>query len=253
VTTHVTPAIVLGTIHYGETSRIARLATRDLGVQSAIAKGAMRPRSRFGAALHLLSEGQAHIIFARRSDLHTLAAFDLTRVRVDLAARMDRFAAASLLAEVMLRSAPATGHPASFDLLRDALDTLEVAPGVAVEPLALRLVWQLVSVLGFAPALEHCARDGAALPDGRPTVFSAADGGFLCGRCGGGHEGARLGPADRDALLAFATPGAELPALDDPHLAAHRRLLARYVRYHLGEGAALPALDFWEHRPWVPA
>ena len=41
-----TPAIVLTTIRYGETSKIARLATRDLGVQSAIAKGASRPRSR---------------------------------------------------------------------------------------------------------------------------------------------------------------------------------------------------------------
>jgi DNA repair protein RecO (recombination protein O) len=251
VTTHVTPAIVLGTIRYGETSRIARLATRDLGVQSAIAKGAMRPRSRFGAALHLLSEGHAHIIPARRSDLHTLAAFDLSKVRVALAARMDRFAAASLLAEVMLRFAPATGHPQSFDLLRDALDTLEIAPGVAVEPLGLRMTWQLVSVLGFAPALDRCARDGSPLPAGSAAIFSTGDGGFLCTRCAAGQAGARLGPADREALLAFVDPAADLPAPDDAHLAAHRRLLARYIRYHLGEGATLPALDFWEQRPWV--
>ena len=50
-----TPAIVLSALRYSESSKIVRLATRELGVQSAIAKGALRPRSRFGAALQLLS------------------------------------------------------------------------------------------------------------------------------------------------------------------------------------------------------
>jgi len=251
VATVVTPAIVLGTMRYGETSRIARLATRDLGIQSVIAKGALRPRSRFGAALHLLSEGMAHVIPSKRSDLHTLAAFDLHKVRVDLAARIDRFATASLLAELMLKFAPAASHPPSFDLLRDALDTLEVTPEVAVDTLALRMTWHLISVLGFEPALDRCARDGAPLPAEQPLVFSTSDGGLLCIGCAIGQAGPRLGPADRTALGEFVTPGRDLPSLDAPHLAAHRRLLARYIRHHLGDGAALPALDFWERRPWV--
>src|SRR5439155_456488 len=46
-----TPAVVLRTYPYSETSKIVRLATRDLGVQSAIAKGVLRPKSRFAAAL----------------------------------------------------------------------------------------------------------------------------------------------------------------------------------------------------------
>ena len=54
-----TPAIVLSALRYSETSKIVRLATRDVGVQSAIAKGALRPRSRFGAAK------------ARRADAHS--------------------------------------------------------------------------------------------------------------------------------------------------------------------------------------
>ena len=36
-----TTAIVLSALRYSETSKIVRLATRDLGVQSAIAKGAL--------------------------------------------------------------------------------------------------------------------------------------------------------------------------------------------------------------------
>jgi len=251
VTTHVTPAIVLSTIRYGDTSKIARLATRDFGVQSAIAKGAMRPRSRFGAALHLLSEGQAHLILSRRSDLHTLAAFDLAQVRVELAGRMDRFSVASLLAEIMVRFAPPAPHPASFDLLRDALAALEITPAVAVDPLGLRMVWQLISVLGFEPALDACARDGVPVPPDVAAAFSTTDGGVLCAACAAGQRGALLVPADRDDLRALVSPGATVPALDDRHLAAHRRLLARWLRHHLGEEATLPALDFWEQRPWI--
>lgn len=248
-----TPAIVLSTMPYGETSRIVRLATREQGVQSAIARGARRPRSRFGAALHLLSEGDAHLIPARRSDLHTLAAFDLTRLRVDLARRMDRFATASLLAEVMLRCAPPAPHPASFDLLRDALTTLEITPAAAVEPLGLRMLWHLVSVLGFEPALHQCARDGVLLPGDAALIFSVRDGGLLCASCGAGSAGPRLAPADQADLRALATPGDELPALDDRHLASHRRLFARHLREHLGVESGPPALEFWERRAWVTA
>ena len=248
-----TPAIVLTTFRYGETSKIARLATRDLGVQSAIAKGALRLRSKFGTSLHLLSEGHATLFMARSGDLHTLTQFDPRHVWTGLAARMDRFAAASLLSELMLRFAPATPHPESYDLLRDALAVLEAAPAAAVEPLGLRVLWRLVSVLGFAPSIDACARDGAPLPGDVPVSFSGRDGGILCASCARGTVGTRLKPTDRADLAAFLDPDAELPSLDEPHLASHRRLLDRYIRHHLGEGATLPALAFWLDRSWSAA
>jgi DNA repair protein RecO (recombination protein O) len=248
-----TPAIILATIRYGETSKIARLATRDLGVQSAIAKGALRPRSKFGTALHLLSEGHATLYPARSGDLHTLAQFDVRHVRTGLGERMDRFSAASLLSELMLRFAPANPHPESYDLFRDALAILEAAPAAAVEPLGLRALWRLVAALGFAPALSLCARDGAPVPEGGPACFSPQDGGVLCARCSRGTVGASLSAADREDLAAFLDPAAAPPSLDERHLAAHRRLLERYIRYHLAEGAALPALEFWVNRSWAAA
>jgi DNA repair protein RecO (recombination protein O) len=88
----ITPAIVLSTLRYSESSKIVRLATRDFGVQSAIAKGALRPRSRFGAALQVLSEGQAQLYLKEHRELHTLAAFDLIRVPVGIAADLERYA-----------------------------------------------------------------------------------------------------------------------------------------------------------------
>ena len=159
-----TPSIILGALRYGDTSKIVRLATRDLGIRSALAKGALRPRSRFGASLQLLSEGVAHLYLKDTRDLQTLAAFDLTNLRAGLATDLPRFAAAAALGEVAWRFSPAEPHPDSFDLLSGALTVLETAPAEAVEVFGLRMLWRLVSVRGFAPALDRCARDGAPRP-----------------------------------------------------------------------------------------
>src|SRR5574341_1997492 len=102
-----TPAIVLHAFRYSETSKIVRLATRDLGVQSAIAKGAYRKKSPFGGGLEFLSDGTAQLYHREQRDLQTLAAFDLSKLRTSLASELSRFAAGSALAEVMLRMAPA--------------------------------------------------------------------------------------------------------------------------------------------------
>jgi DNA repair protein RecO (recombination protein O) len=244
-----TPTVVLSTLKYSESSKIVRLATRDLGVQSAIAKGARRPRSRFGAALQVLSEGQAQLYVRDHRELHTLAAFDLARVPVRLAEDLERYAAASVLAELMARFAPPDAHPESFDMLRAGLAALESAEGDAVRPLGIRVVWEMVSVLGFAPALDACVRDGAPVPAG-PLAFSPPEGGALCASCAGPAGGIRL-PADaRDDLAQLLDETAPLPELDPRNAAAHERLLGRYVRWHLAEGAELPALEFWTRRPW---
>jgi DNA repair protein RecO (recombination protein O) len=238
-----TPAIVLGSLRYGETSRIARLATREHGVVSAIAKGALRPKSRFGAALQLLSEGQAHLLPSRSSDLHTLVAFDLTATHSGLANNLERFGAASALAEVAARFVPPMANAFLYDQLRDDITLIELAPANAIGVVALRGMWRLIVEMGLGPTTAQCARDGAPLPDGT-VALSLRDGGFLCDNCARLGATTRLGPADRADLSALLEPKADLPLLDERQLAAHRRLLLRWVREHLGDGV-MPALEGW--------
>jgi DNA repair protein RecO (recombination protein O) len=248
-----TPAIVLSALRYSETSKIVRLATREYGVQSVIAKGVLRPKSRFGAALQVLSEGQAQFLLKENRELHLLTAFELRRLHVGLAAELERYAIACALAEVMLRFAPPDPHPQSFDLLRHALEELEHVPGSSIEALGYRLLWQMVSVLGFEPSLDACVIDGTPLPESGPLPFSTREGGALCPLCAAQHGATQLPEEARADLAALMDSSTELPVLDSKHGAAHRRLLARYIRYHLGEGAELPALEFWTQRPWVAA
>lgn len=253
-----TPAVVLQTYRYSETSKVVRLATRELGVQSAIAKGALRPKSRFGAGLELLSEGVAQIYHRETRELHTLGAFDLVNLRRELAADVSRFAAAAALAQVMLKMAPPAPLPAAYDTLTAALDGLEAASPEIVDATALRAMWLLLGVLGFEPSLATCVRDGTALePDGTAAVaFTVAEGGVLCPRCAPATSApaepiTRLPPQAYRDLVALNDRAAPLPSLDASHAAAHRRLVARFVRHHSDETGAFSALDFWERRAWL--
>ncbi|MGH7645280.1 MAG: DNA repair protein RecO [Gemmatimonadales bacterium] len=250
-----TPAVVLQTYRYSETSKVVRLATRDLGIQSAIAKGASRPRSPFGAGLELLSEGVAQLYHREVRELQLLAAFDVTELHRGLAADVGRFAGAAALSQVLLRMAPAAPLPAAYDTFTACLAALAAVPPDDADALAVRALWRLVGVLGFEPSLQACARDGtpvaSAANGGPPVAFSAADGGVLCPSCAQANPPTRLPAGAFRDLLALNDWGAPLPPLDAPHAAAHRRLVARFIRHHLGETGAVSALNFWEHHAWV--
>src|SRR2546426_121850 len=110
-----TSAVVLRTYPYSETSKIVRLATRDLGVQSAIAKGVLRPRSRFAAGLELLSEGMAQLYHRETRELQTLAAFDLLVLWRALGQDLRRFPGATGPAELMVKIAPGAPLPGAYD------------------------------------------------------------------------------------------------------------------------------------------
>ena len=245
-----TPAIVLRTYPYSETSKIVRLATRDYGVQSAIAKGVLRPKSPFGAALETLSEGVAQLYHKETRELQILAAFDVIQLRRGLAGNVGRFAGAAALSEVMLKMAPPAPLPTAYEALILGLDALASATPEQVDAVATRWLWLLVGVLGFAPELNACVRDGNAVAG--TVAFSSAEGGVLCAECAGLKPPTRLPPKAYSDLLALNDEAAELPALDAAHAAAHRRLVARFIRYHLGENdGRATAIEIWERGSWI--
>ena len=252
-----TPAIVLRTYPYSETSKIVRLATRDYGVQSAIAKGVRRPRSPFGAALETLSEGVAQLYHKETRELQILAAFDVTELRRGLAGDVGRFAGAAALSEVMLKMAPPAPLPAAYEAFGLALDALASAGADQTDAVAVRWLWLLVSVLGFAPHLDSCVRDGKAVSG--TVAFSVADGGVLCATCAGANPPTRLPPRAYRDLRALTGEAADLPALDTAHAAAHRRLVARFIRHQLdelegqrnGKFERTSAIEIWEKGSWI--
>src|SRR5687768_5966019 len=120
-------ALILQVFPYSDTSKILRVLTRDFGVQSVIAKGALRPKSRFGGVLEPFTEGTASFLLREARDLHTLTGFDLVKSRQALGSDLMRFGGASLIAELVLRVGSEEREPELFDAIVSALDRIEAA------------------------------------------------------------------------------------------------------------------------------
>ena len=249
----VTDAVVLHAFDYLESSRILRLATREAGVQSVLARGARRSQRRYGTALDLFAEGVAELHVKPGREMHTLAGFDVTRTRPALAGELDRFAAASAIAELTMRFTQHDPHPALFGTIVDALDRIGAAPPGHAAAAGLAAAWRVVAELGFTPALDRCSVCHEGLAASEPAVFSHPAGGVLCSRCARSSPGSRVVPASARAALLRWTAGDESLVTDGNEVRAHQRLLREFLREHLTDGRPLRAFDLWERERWGAA
>lgn len=241
-------AIILQTFPYGDTSRILRLLTARHGLRSVMARGALRPRSRFGGVLEPFAEGIATLHLRDNRDLQTLTAFDLTRSPHLLGADLLRFAGASVLAEVVIRTGSEESQPDLFETVRAALERFRDVAGDALEPVVLSELWRLVDRLGFAPSLDACLDCGRPFRPDEVVRYDRGSGGARCEDCGPGAPGRDLPAHAREAILAFLAGRA--PVLE--RRAAHWQLLRRHLEHHVVEGA-LRTFDFLESaRPADP-
>lgn len=237
-----TEAIVLQVHSYGETSKIVRILTDSLGLRSAIARGALRPGSRYGRLLEPFSEGTATLHLKETREIQTLSGFEPTRRNRGLGADLVRFGAASLLAEVVLRNAAEEPHPGLYATTRTALHVLEAAVPEELEALALSRLWLLIGVLGYSPELTDCVGCGASLAVEVSGRFDYAAGGIRCARCSEGAPGPTIPPEARSALQSLCDGRAV--ALGETR--GHWRLILRFLDYHLLEGRPLRSIPFLE-------
>jgi DNA repair protein RecO (recombination protein O) len=244
-----TDAIVLHAVPYLESSRILRLATRDAGVLSVVARGARSSKKRFGSGVDLFAEGQAQIQVKPGRDLHTLTAFDVTRSRAGLAADLGRFTAASALVECVMRVVHDEAAPRVYHGVAAGLDAIAEAAEADTVALTLGVVWRLVSEVGFMPSIDRCAECHAEIPAEADARFSHAAGGVLCPLCAKmAPSGRRLPAAARDVISAWLR--GDQPDLEPAAGRAHQRLLREFVTQHLPDSRELRAFAVWEQGGW---
>jgi DNA repair protein RecO (recombination protein O) len=241
-----TEAVVLHAFNYLESSRIYRLATRDAGVQSVLAKGARRSRTRYGSAVDLFAQGEVQLYLKPNRELHNLAAFDVTRARPELAEVPGRFTAASAVSELMLRFARDDPSPTLFDALVAALDAIGRAPAGETAGAALAGAWHLVAELGFAPSIDNCGNCHREIAADASAPFSHPAGGVLCGDCSRRSSATRVLPPDARLAVREWMAGRPNPTTDAASCRAHQRLLREFLAEHLTDGRALTAYAVWE-------
>jgi DNA repair protein RecO (recombination protein O) len=229
-----TEGIVLRRRDFGETSRIAVVYTYRKGKVQLLAKGARRPRSKFGAALEPLTLGEYVFYYREAKDLYTLSEAAIStsyqRLREDPPRLVYGLACAEAADKLTRELDP---DPRSVRVLAAALDAL----GVGTSP---RLVLghyllHLAAGMGFKPELITCKNCRTVRPGGSVT-FIPADGAILCDRCASGSGGGIvMGPNAYNLLLFLSEiPASKLARVKASPGAATRAIsfLLAHLRYH---------------------
>lgn len=229
-TTVKTEAIVLRSIRYGEADRILHLYSRDRGRVGAIAKGARKPRSRFGGRLEPFFRLDL-ILHEGRGDLLTVTGVTTLDGYPRLRSSGPALGAAARACDAVLRLLDAAEPNApAYNLLGRYLALLDdpAAPDAARLEVALAFRVKLALAAGFAPELASCARCGEAE---HLAGFSGAAGGVVCASCEAGAFSLSE-EAHRFMVAALAQPLAEAPAAEPRALGQVERAIGETLEHH---------------------
>lgn len=229
-TTVKTEAIVLRSIRYGEADRILHLYSRTRGRFGAIAKGARKPRSRFGGRLEpffrldlVLHEGRGDLMTV--SNVATLDGYPRLR------ASGPALTAGARACDAMLRLLDsAEANLPAYNLLCTylaLLDDPQEPRGTSLE-VALSFRLKLALAAGFSPELASCAHCGEV---DHLVGFSGAAGGVVCSSC---EAGAFAFSEQAHAFMveALAKPLAEAPEAEPSALRQVERAVGETLEHH---------------------
>ena len=153
-------ALVLRTYKLGEADRIVVFLTRDRGKKRGVAKGALRPRSRFTGALEPLTEVSVAYFEKERRELVGLNYAETRRSPLALGSS-DALGYVSYFAELLDEWAQeADADERLYRLGASMLDAL--AAGTPVEPLARYFEYWLLRLQGVYPESRGTLSDAAA-------------------------------------------------------------------------------------------
>ena len=226
-----TDAIVLRSIRYGEADRILHLYTPGYGRIGAIAKGARRAKSRFGARLEPFFQIRM-VLHEGRGDLYTVTAVDTIAAHAALRESAEALDSAARACDAVARLFETDEpHPEVFALLANELTLLNSTPTrpAAARPenaLAFRL--KLLLAAGIVPQLGSCASCGER---DHLSGFSAAAGGVVCSSC----ESASfpLGEEAYDFMVAaLGRPLADAPEASARSLQTVERAIRETAEHH---------------------
>ena len=222
--------IVLHISDYAESDKLVTLFCKELGRVTGIAKGAKKSKHRF---VNKLEEFSCLRIYYRppknQMGLLFIAEAELLCSFLSLRKQYQRFVAAMYVCELVMRfSSDNDADPNLFNLLQWALNALNQAH----DPWKIATLFhlKLLSVTGYRPHFDCCARCQKNVSKGRWYTLVFSSGSLLCDLCGPGilHGGERQGQMSVQTLKILEN--------------AQRAGVERLDRLHLSDQTAREAL-----------
>lgn len=186
----------------GDKDKRLVMLTREMGKISLIAKGALSPKSKWGAATQLFCYGD--YILSKGQTFYYIKEVQLIESFFPIRQSLERLAYSTLMVEVaetLILDGQENQNLMRL-LLRGLMAQSKAEEGK--ESLAAdAFIWRALAENGFYPDLERCRRCGKSLdqlPAGPEIVFDFALGGLVCGGCKGTGSGTRLSAGSLRAL-----------------------------------------------------
>lgn len=176
-----TPALVLHAQVFAESDKKLVLLTLHAGKRSVIAKGAMRPTSKFGA--RTLPPSHIEVSLAPGRNLDILTQCESIHLFPALHKNINKMTMGLRIVQFVYHALPAGGHfPEIYKLLLEFLYALEKSHSPTV--LAAAFMAKFLDVEGIFPQLDRCARCKRQMQTTpKKVAFGNALGGILCRAC----------------------------------------------------------------------
>jgi DNA repair protein RecO (recombination protein O) len=183
MTVHKSSVLILKCQDWSETSQVVHLLAREVGRVRCLAKGSRRGLNPFSGPLDRWTLGDAVFSMTDPNRLATLMELYETARFEGLRRKLPAFYGASCVTELVLAIVPdAERQPEVYDLLVEALRLLAASAPRECQAVTLAVLWRMLAILGYVPALDRCIECGEALA-AAPLDFSPGHGGPLCAKC----------------------------------------------------------------------
>src|ERR1044072_3324882 len=194
-----TDAIVLRSYNLAEADRIVVCLTKSAGLVRAVAKGARRMKSRFGAALEPFTLIRLSFYEKENRELVTISRAEIVKSNFDLACQLEVAEVLGYMSELIAEFAPP--HEANekmFRMIIACVDAMSATPQSARAILRYFEIWLLRLAGSFSDVRACGIFDSPA--KAQDILFLDAEGGLRCSNCSRGI-GVRFLPQVRQAVV----------------------------------------------------
>jgi DNA repair protein RecO (recombination protein O) len=237
-------ALVLRKTKLGEADLIVTMLAADGHQVRAVAKGARKTKSRFGARVEPFSV--VDLLLHTGRTLEVIAEVEIVRSHDAVRGDLDRSEAGSVVVDLLDKiSVEGQGEPKLFAMALATLDAMEAALPETQPLLVSAFLLKALAMHGYRPSLEECAACAGDVGDA--MLFSPRTGGCVCRSCSAEDPSALPMSADERAVMRalLRAKMADVEALGVPDQLRDDvlRIVVGYVGYHVP--ARMKALDMY--------